>query len=341
MIERALASLRRGPAAGFAPIAPDASSTSLDLDLFDLERSQAEARKAEKLERLYHKGQRLAWDGKDVLQQLVAEHGAPSLPPREAAALRRLFAVILWGELAAWKISADLALRIGSVEAKMAATQQAHDEARHFYVMHDYLELLDYAPRDLGPATRRVLEGTLGSTNLVKKLMGMQMMIEPMALTLFQLVRSRRLEPVLADLLVYYERDEARHVALGVLFLPELLSGARRRDALDLARWQLAEYDAQFAMIRELREDFDVLGLDPREVIELGRSKQLLAAQMLNDEMGGTWSAMHVLRRVVDARIELEWPLAGASNRRRDRLRRAAARVAGRTVVEGELSNVA
>ena len=49
--------------------------------------------------------------------------------------------MLMWGELAAWRISAQLADRLEPLEMKMAATSQAHDEARHFYVMHDYLEL--------------------------------------------------------------------------------------------------------------------------------------------------------------------------------------------------------
>jgi hypothetical protein len=331
----------RGVAPGFEPVSPDVATTALTTSMFDVDRTKEEASKAVKLERLYHKGQNLAWRGQETLEELVARHGRPSLPPEQARALRRLFAVILWGELAAWKISADLALRLGPLEAKMAATQQAHDEARHFYVMHDYLALLGHVPTDLGPAARRVLDGTLQANNLAKKLLGMQMMIEPMALTLFQVVRERRIEPVLADLLVLYERDEARHVALGVLHLPELLRGATVRDAADLYRWQLSEYFGQFAMLRELADAFAALDIDPRAVVELGRDKQLLAARMLVDEMGTDWPMVDVFRRITDARIELEWPKSGASNRKRDRVLRAVQRAVSRGVVEGELSNVA
>src|SRR5436305_10160736 len=62
--------------------------------------------------------------------------------------LARVFSIILWGELAAWVISADLAERLDDVEAKMAATSQAFDEARHFNTMRDYLlELGGEIPR--------------------------------------------------------------------------------------------------------------------------------------------------------------------------------------------------
>jgi hypothetical protein len=138
------------------------------------------------------------------------------------------------------------------VEAKLAATSQAHDEARHFTVMHDYLAHLGPVPKGLGPRTTRVLVGTLQANTLTKKLVGMQMMIEPMALALFHLVRESRVEPVLCDLVGYYERDEARHVALGVLHLPRLLRAMTVAETADLYRWEFGEYWAQLAMLREL-----------------------------------------------------------------------------------------
>jgi len=310
----------------------------LPLDMLTAEPPEDD-RKAQKLERLYHKGQQRAWDGKAVLAELVAKYGPPDLPDAERQAVQRLFAVILWGELAAWKISADLAVHVQPLGAKMAATQQAHDEARHFYVLRDYLALLGDIPTEVGPGAKRVLHGALGASNLAKKLLGMQLMIEPMALSVFQVMRERRLEPVLADLLAYYERDEARHVALGVLYLPTLLRGASRRDALDLYQWQLREYFAQFTMVKEIADAFEVLGIDARDVVEVGQKKQLLAAQLLADEMGVDWPIVELFRRATDARLELEWPKRGADNRLSARAGRAWRRAVGHRTIDGPLSD--
>src|SRR5438309_1889267 len=95
--------------------------------------------KYEKLERLYHVGHKQSWDGKQVLGDLIKKHGGIKLDPIRRHALAEIFSTILWGELAAWSISADLALKLEDTEAKMAATSQAFDEARHFYTMRDYL----------------------------------------------------------------------------------------------------------------------------------------------------------------------------------------------------------
>ena len=146
--------------------------------------------------------------------------------------------------------------------------------------------------------------------------MGMQMMIEPMALTLFQLVRQNRIEPVLADLLVYYERDEARHVALGVLHLPKMLEGLTTREAMELWTWQMRQYFAQFTMLHELAPHFEALGTHPRDVLALGREKQILAAKLLFDELGHDLPIVQIFRAMTDFRAKLpekfkEYNLAG------------------------------
>ncbi|MCO4743540.1 MAG: ferritin-like domain-containing protein [Proteobacteria bacterium] len=313
----------------------------LPLDMFSVERTAQEARAARKLEKLYHQGQRRAWKGKDVLAELLERHGGIQLPDEQVEAVRALFAVILWGELAAWKISAALADELEPLEAKMAATAQVHDEARHFYVMHDYLEALGSVPSELGPATQRVLSGTLEADTIVKKLLGMQLMIEPLALTLFHLVRRMKLEPVLAELLVYFEQDEARHVALGVLHLPQMLEGMRVREAADLHVWQIREYFAQFAMMKELEPHFRALGIHPRQVIALGRQKQMLAMQMLIDEIGVDLPVVEVFRRVTDFRAELDFPEEGQPRDFPSRLRAGLAAALHSAEAEGVLSEVA
>jgi hypothetical protein len=254
--------------------------------MFDLPCAADEARRARKLESLYHRGQELAWDGRAVLAELVEKHGGIHIPEEKRAALGRIFAVIMWGELAAWKVSAQLADEIVALEPKMAATSQAHDEARHFYVMHDYLELLGEVPRDLDFASRAVLEMVLGTDSLLKKLLGMQLMVESLALTIFQLVRETRVEPVLADLLRYYEKDEARHVGLGVQLLPQMMRGLSRLETADLILFQVRVFGLTLVGLKHLEWAWRALGVDPRRIIALGRAKQALAFQELGKQLG-------------------------------------------------------
>src|SRR5262245_31711328 len=131
-----------------------------------------------RLERLYHIGARQAWDGKQVLGDLLRKHGGVRLPADKKRALAEIFSTILWGELAAWSISADLALQLEDTEAKMAATSQVFDEARHFYTMRDYLLALDCDVPKLDGYTHTVLSELLDTRRLIDKLLGMQLIVE-------------------------------------------------------------------------------------------------------------------------------------------------------------------
>ncbi|MBI4509508.1 MAG: hypothetical protein HY698_07710 [Deltaproteobacteria bacterium] len=95
--------------------------------------------------------------------------------------------------------------------------------------MYDYLRELGHVPTQMDRASRGVLDGVLETNSLPRQLLGMQLMVETTALTIFQAVREKRIEPVLADLLRYYEKDEARHVGLGVQMLPSMMKRMSRR----------------------------------------------------------------------------------------------------------------
>ena len=230
-----------------------------------VDRTQA---KLERLERLYHVGQNQIWDGRQVLADLIAKHGKPVLPPAQKESALRILSVLLWGELAAWAISADLAERIDDVEAKLAATSQAHDEARHFYVLRDYLRALGEPVPRLGGLGRRLLVSILETPSLVHKLIGMQLLTESNALAIFHALVDVRVEPVLADLLPYYEKDEARHVGLGVLYLPRLLSRLSPSEVAATVAFQLRSIVTLMTAGMTLHEHFRNLGIDPRKLAQ-------------------------------------------------------------------------
>jgi len=315
-------------------------NVAIPYDMFDEIRSCTDARSARKLAEIYHKGQKNVWDGRKVLDELQLKHGKSPLTEEKRQALLKILAVLLWGELAAWKISADLALHLEPLEAKLAATAQAHDEARHFYVMYEYMSLLGEVPHELGPAAEAVLTGTLETRDLTRKLMGMQLMIEPMALTLFQLIRRHEIDPLLCELLVLYQRDEARHVALGVLHLPKLLRAMGPVEAAGLWAWQFRQFWNEFSLVRELEEELAVLGIDAADVIRLGRAKQIRANQMLIEEFGENLRVVDAFIRFFDGKAEWEFPTHCSRSHYPARLAHAiAAARAGKGAVPRSLVN--
>ena len=294
----------------------------IPFDMFALERSADEARRHDKLRHIYHRGQDLAWDGREVLRELVAKHGGIHVPPDKAQSLSKVFEIILWGEMAAWKVSAELADEIEPLEAKMAATAQAHDEARHFYVMYDYLKLLGYTPTRIDPFSQRVLDVTLGARRLAHKLLGMQLMLETIALTIFAEVRESRIEPVLSDLLLYYEKDEARHVGLGTQFLPTLLRRQKGLDALETMAFQFRLLFWSIASLKSMERDLHAIGISAPHLIERGKEIQIKAFDELWRQTGAEPPGNEQINRVLNGIDAAIFPGVGVELDLIDRVKR-------------------
>jgi hypothetical protein len=284
--------------------------------MFDVDYTDREARRAKRMESIYHVGQERIWDGRDVLAELIERHGPPKLADRERRALSQIFSVIMWGELAAWKISAQLTDVIVPLEGKLAASSQVHDEARHFYVMHDYLEALGHDPPVLDYWSKRVLTMTLATKSLAKKLLGMQLTIETIALTIFQRVRELEVEPVLTELLPYYERDEARHVGLGIQLLPALVSEMSYAERVDFAIFHLDLYGSAVMSLKSLEPALTSIGVDPRSLLAIGFRKQSDIDAMFREEFP-SWPLDPPEKRVFAGLCELLFPTAVVSRRER------------------------
>jgi hypothetical protein len=140
------------------------------------------------------------------------------------------------------------------------------DEARHFYTMRDYLALLHVPVPPLDPYMAVALRSLLGSRDLTLKLLAMQILVEGVAQSVFRFVGDSKIEPVLSEILPYIERDEARHVGLGILHLPPRLAALSASQRRRLANRVTAIGDciglAQVNMIEQWR----AVGLEPREL---------------------------------------------------------------------------
>jgi hypothetical protein len=216
--------------------------------------------------RIYHKGHEQAWDGRQILDELVEKHGGIHFPEDKREAFGKIASVLLWGELAAWSISADLALKLEDTPAKMAASSQVFDEARHFYVLRDYLWRAGLPISRLGGWSRKLLVELLETENLLYKVVGMQLLVESTAVVMFRAIADAKVEPVLSELLYYFERDEARHVGLGVLTLPRVLEGLSDREAFQLWWFQTKMQFEMIASGMTINPAFTTLGIDPAEM---------------------------------------------------------------------------
>ena len=239
------------------------------------------------LEKVYHRGQQKIWDGVEVLDNLLEKYPNPNLGEEEKKSLKNILSIILWGEYVAWNVSSEMSSKFSNYGAKMAAVSQAHDEARHFYVMRNYLQQrLDYRPTAIFKPALRVLDEVSKTNSLAKKLLGLQLMIEPVALTIFRFIRLSKVDPVLEELLEYYEIDEARHIALGVKYLPELLKKMSFWEKSMFIAWQIKLVVFEIKGLKSIENDLRVLGIDPRMVFEFAENKQMKCLKELSGEMG-------------------------------------------------------
>jgi len=223
--------------------------------------------RTDRLRRIYANAGRDLWDGPTVFREAMQKHGGIQLSPEKRVALAQPITDLMWGELGAWIVAAELAERLEDPDARLAASSQVFDEARHFYTLRDYLAALHVPPPRIDPYFAVAARRLLATRDLTIKLFAMQILAEGAAVVIFRFLLENKLEPVLSELLPYFERDEARHVALGVLYLPQRL---KRLSVRKLKRIRNTTYGIGdllgAAQLRNARH-FHTLGLEPRDLI--------------------------------------------------------------------------
>jgi para-aminobenzoate N-oxygenase AurF len=175
-------------------------------------------------------GGRLAVEKTSYWRQLDPERAWEAT--RRTAAFR--LSNFLHGEQGALMVAAQLVNAVPHTDAKFYAATQTMDEARHVEVFARYIEKLDTV-HPIAPPLKQILDATLATDDWLKKLVGMQIVVEGLALYSFREMRQLTKEPLLRDLLTYVARDESRHHAYGVQYIERCIPflSARARTELE------------------------------------------------------------------------------------------------------------
>jgi len=136
----------------------------------------------------------------------------------------------LHGEQGALLAAAQLVNCVPDIESKLYAGTQVVDEARHVEVFDRYLHEKIGTSYPVSPHLRKLLDLILQDSRWDMKLLGMQIMVEGLALAAFGVTRDYVMEPLLRDLTTYVLQDEARHVAYGVLSLRDYYADQSEAD---------------------------------------------------------------------------------------------------------------
>ena len=173
----------------------------------------------------------------------------------------------LHGEQGALIVASQLVAATPWIDAKYYAGTQTMDEARHVEVFSRYVhEKLEWE-WPINAALKELLDATISDSRWDVKYLGMQILIEGLAMAAFGNLYHITTEPLLKELLQYVMRDESRHVAFGVLSLRDFYQDMPENEVAD--REDFVIYAAELMRNRLVGTDIsDLMGWNSKEVEE-------------------------------------------------------------------------
>jgi hypothetical protein len=238
--------------------------------------------------RLYEKGKNLAWNANDLdwsidvdiermlkhrldngMAQMVNQLMEPPIHMEDEAVLRMqlhmnafMLSQFLHGEQGALLATAKIVQSVPWEEAKFYAANQVADEARHVEVYHRYLTEKLGVSYGVVPSLGQLLDEIIVDPRWDVTFLGMQIMVEGLALAAFGVTKLQMAdEPLIQDLISRVMADESRHVAFGVLTLGDMY---REMDSTELREREDFVIEATY-MLRErllMEPVFERLGWD-------------------------------------------------------------------------------
>jgi hypothetical protein len=172
------------------------------------------------------------------------------------------------GEQGALVCTAKIVESVPWIDAKYYAATQVVDEARHVEVFSKYLDDKLSGHYPINAHLRLLLDDIIGDKRWDMTYLGMQIMVEGLALAAFGFMHQMTTEPLLKQLLRYVMSDESRHVAFGVLSLQEYydqLSAAEIRERQEFAFEAAVRMRDRFLQ----QEVWDRMGANPKEIVPL------------------------------------------------------------------------
>jgi hypothetical protein len=124
----------------------------------------------------------------------------------------------LHGEQGSLLVCGQLVNSVPELDAKLYGATQVVDEGRHVEVFERYVKKL-HKIYPVDPLLKSLVDEILSTESWELKLLGMQMLIEGLAIAAFNLMRQQTGDSTLADLLDYVLQDEGRHVNFGYFAL--------------------------------------------------------------------------------------------------------------------------
>jgi P-aminobenzoate N-oxygenase AurF len=199
----------------------------------------------QELRELYEKAKREQWNvsvdvdwspAVEPESELLLDHENPhvallqgsdvwrKMTPKERSALR--YETLAWnlsqflhGEQLAIFVAGQLAAAVPWIDAKLYGSTQVVDEARHAEVFSRYLREKIGKEYPLTDSTYPIFNTILSESRWDFKYLGLQVVLEGLAMGLFSRMYQAAREPILRRVLKLVMQDESRHFAFGNLSL--------------------------------------------------------------------------------------------------------------------------
>jgi hypothetical protein len=204
---------------------------------------------------------------------------------------------ILHGEQGALALSATLCQLLEDPGAQEFAANQVREEARHVTAFARYIRARWGEPLPAGLTLARVLDGVVQTNTLYKKIVGMQMLVEGLAMGAFTYFHGHARDPVLKRLLKFVMADEATHHKFGTMWAHATIPGISRDDRREVEEWAASVFlDLCLNLVTatQKRVIYANVGLDWRWV-QRTLMKELDGYGMLKEEMKETSNVFRVL----------------------------------------------
>ena len=172
------------------------------------------------------------------------------------------------GEQGALICTAQIVETVPWIDAKYYASTQVMDEARHVEVFARYLDTKLSGHYPINAHLKMLLDDIIADSRWDMTYLGMQIMVEGLALAAFGFMHQMTTEPLLKKLLRYVMSDEARHVAFGVLSLQEYyneLSASEIRERQEFAFEAAVRMRDRFLQ----QEVWERMGVDVKKAVKL------------------------------------------------------------------------
>ena len=150
-----------------------------------------------------------------------------ALPPDKQTQLRIrnaawILSQFLHGEQGALLCCGQLVEAVPDIDGKLYAATQVVDEARHVEVFHRYIERLDRV-YPIDPTLQAVLNQILQADLWQMKCVGMQVIVEGLAMGAFKIMKQDSNDELLRKIVELTAQDEARHVSYGLIYMKDEL----------------------------------------------------------------------------------------------------------------------